>query len=219
MMIIKMKRARRKKTHFKSRRSVQRECVCVSVQFSLENSMWLRIGAGFYLLVRGKALLLLRLLGEKHCLNVGQDATLCNGDAREELVELLVVADGQLEMAGDDAGLLVVAGGVTGELEHLGSQILHDGSEVDRGSGTDALGVVALPQETVNPADGKLQSSTTGTGLGLALNLSALAASRHGASVGGACGVEREMFLPAAGARLFTSGPGSEVARVERLGQ
>jgi hypothetical protein len=34
-------------------------------------------------------------------------------DGPEQLVELLVVADGELQVARDDAGLLVVAGGLT----------------------------------------------------------------------------------------------------------
>ena len=38
-------------------------------------------------------------------MDVGQDTAGCDGDAAEQLVELLVVADGQLDVAGDDAGL------------------------------------------------------------------------------------------------------------------
>jgi hypothetical protein len=41
----------------------------------------------------------------------------------EELVELLVVPDGKLEVPGDDARLLVVTGGVTGKLEDLGREV------------------------------------------------------------------------------------------------
>jgi len=41
----------------------------------------------------------------------------CPGQSGEQLVELLVIADGQLEVAGDDPGLLVVPGGVAGQLE------------------------------------------------------------------------------------------------------
>ena len=37
-------------------------------------------------------------------------------DAGEQLVELLVVPDGELEVAGNDPCLLVVAGSVTGKL-------------------------------------------------------------------------------------------------------
>jgi hypothetical protein len=47
-------------------------------------------------------------------------------------------------VAGDDARLLVVAGGVASELEYLGREVFEDGGEVDRGAGADTLGVVAL---------------------------------------------------------------------------
>jgi hypothetical protein len=102
---------------------------------------------------------LLGLLGQKHSLDVGQHTALGDGDTGEELVELLVVADGQLQVAGDDPGLLVVAGSVAGQLEHLGSQVLHDCSQVDWGAGTYALSIVALPEQAVDSADGELQTS------------------------------------------------------------
>jgi hypothetical protein len=125
----------------------------------------------------------------------------------EELVELLIVADGELQVPGDDTRLLVVTGGVTGELEDLGREVwrarkegsrsatadggedatggwertLEDGGEVDGGTGTHTLGVVALLQETVDTTDGELES---GLGrarrrllVGLAAGLSALASS------------------------------------------
>ena len=38
----------------------------------------------------------LGLLGQQHRLDVGQDAALSDGDFAQQLVELLVVADGQL---------------------------------------------------------------------------------------------------------------------------
>ena len=50
-------------------------------------------------------------------------------------------------MPGDDPGLLVVPGGVAGELEDLGGEILHDGGQVDRGSSTNPLGVVTLAEK------------------------------------------------------------------------
>ena len=64
-------------------------------------------------------------------MNVWQDTTLCNGDVSEKLVQLLVVADGELQMTGDDAGLLVVTRGVASQLEDLSSQVLKDGCKVD----------------------------------------------------------------------------------------
>jgi hypothetical protein len=63
--------------------------------------------------------------------NVGQDATLCDCDVSEKLVQFLIVADGELEMTGDDTGLLVVTGGVTSQLENFGREVFEDSSEVD----------------------------------------------------------------------------------------
>ncbi len=53
-------------------------------------------------------------------MDVGEDAARRDRDAAEELVQLLVVLDGERDVAGDDALLLVVAGGVASELEDLG---------------------------------------------------------------------------------------------------
>ncbi|GBP03447.1 hypothetical protein EVAR_91015_1 [Eumeta japonica] len=51
--------------------------------------------------------------------------------AAKELVQLLVVAYRELKMSRDDPGLLVVARRVTGQLEHLGGEIFHNGGQVD----------------------------------------------------------------------------------------
>ena len=67
-------------------------------------------------------------------MNVGENTALGNGDVSQELVQLLVIADGELEMTGDDTGLLVVTGGVTGQLEDFGSEVLKDSREVDGGT-------------------------------------------------------------------------------------
>ena len=90
------------------------------------------------------------LLGEKHGLYVWKHTTLGDGDALQELVQLLVVADGQLEMARIDAGLLVVTGSV----------VFHDGGPINWSTGTDTLGVVALSQETMDTANRELEPSS-----------------------------------------------------------
>ena len=100
------------------------------------------------------------LLGQKHGLDVGQNSSLGDGDSREKLVQLLVVSDSQLEMAGVDSGLLVVTGCVSGQLEHFSSQVFQDGSQVDGGSGSDTLGVVSLAKQTVKTTNGELESSS-----------------------------------------------------------
>ena len=125
--------------------------------------------------------LLLGLLGEEDSLDVGEDTTLGNGHTGEQLVQLLVVADGQLEMTGDDPGLLVVTGGVASQLEDLSGEVLHDGSQVDGGTGAHTLGIVALAEEPVDTAHGELESSPVGAALCLSLDLSAFASSGHDA--------------------------------------
>ncbi len=92
-------------------------------------------------------------------MDVGQHTAGGNGHAAEQLVELLVVADGQLDVAGDDAGLLVVAGGVAGKLKDLGGQVLEDGGEVHGGTGADAGGVAPLLEEAGDTAHGELETS------------------------------------------------------------
>ena len=121
----------------------------------------------------------LRLLGQKHSLDVGQHTTLGDGDAGQKLVQLLVVADGELKVTGDDPRLLVVAGSVACQLEHLSGQVLEHGGQVHGCTGADTLSVVALAQETVDSPHGELKSGTGRAGLALSLNLASFAASRH----------------------------------------
>ena len=96
-------------------------------------------------------------------MDVGQNTTLCNSDVSKKLVQLLIVADGELEMTGDDTGLLVVTGSVASKFEDFGGEILENGSEVDWGTSTDALGIVTLAEKTVNTTNGESQTSLGGT--------------------------------------------------------
>ena len=83
--------------------------------------------------------------------------------------------DGERDVAGDDAGLLVVAGGVAGELEDLGAEVLEDGGEVDGGAGAHAGGVLALAEVAADTADGELEAglgAAAGGLLGAAATLS-----------------------------------------------
>ena len=76
---------------------------------------------------------LVRLI-ELTLVNVGKDTTLGDGNVAEKLVQLLVVADGELKVTRDDTGLLVVTRSVAGQLEDLSSQVLEHSCEVDRGT-------------------------------------------------------------------------------------
>ena len=131
---------------------------------------------------------------------VGEHTTGGDGHLTQELGELLVVADGQLDVAGDDSGLLVVAGSVTGELEDLSDEVLEDGSHVDGGTSTDASRVASLLQVTSNTTNGELESSfcaagLTGTRLLSDLTATTFTFTRH---------IERNYFL--VGSRLRRHG-------------
>lgn len=92
-------------------------------------------------------------------MNVGQNTTLGNSDVAQKLVQLLIVADGQLQVTGDDTSLLVVTSSVASQLQNFGGQVLEDGGQVNGGTSTNTLGVVALAQKTVDTADGESQTS------------------------------------------------------------
>ena len=103
---------------------------------------------------------LLGLLGQKDCLDVGQHTTLGDGDAGQQLVQFLVIADGQLQVTWDDPGLLVVTGSISCQLEDLSSQVLHDSCQVDWGTSSNPLSIVALAEQPVDSAHRELQTST-----------------------------------------------------------
>lgn len=117
------------------------------------------------------------LLGQEDGLDVGEDTALGDGHSLEELVQLFVVADGQLEMARVDSGLFVVASGIASQLQHFCGQVFHHGSQVHGGTGSDSLGVVAFAEMSVDSADWELQSSPVGSALGLSLGFASLSTS------------------------------------------
>ena len=82
-------------------------------------------------------------------------------------------------MARNDSALLVVSGGVSGQLENLGGEVLKDGSQVDWGTGTHSLGVVSLAEESVDATDGELKSRAAGSALCLSLRLASFSTARH----------------------------------------
>jgi hypothetical protein len=119
------------------------------------------------------------LLWQKNGLDVWQHTTLSDGHTRQQFVQLLVVADGQLQVTWDDASLLVVASGVAGQLENFSGQVLHHCGQVNRSSGTDSLGIVAFAKKTVDATDWELKTGTARSALCLSLNFASFTASRH----------------------------------------
>lgn len=92
-------------------------------------------------------------------MNVWQDTTLSNCDVAQKFVQLLIVADGKLEMTRDDTSLLVVASGVASKLEDFSCKVLKDGCKVNWSASADTLSVVSLSQETVDTADRECKAS------------------------------------------------------------
>ena len=59
------------------------------------------------------------------------DHTTASNSGLDESVELLIASDRELNVAGDNSGLLVVTGSITSEFKDLSSQVLEDSSCVD----------------------------------------------------------------------------------------
>ncbi len=116
-------------------------------------------------------------------MDVGKDTTGSDGSAAQKSVELLIVADSELNVTGHNSGLLVVLGGVACELEDLSCEVLKDGGEVHGGTGTDALSVAALLHEASDSSDGELKSSlgcsADGASGALSLSSSSFSGSGH----------------------------------------
>jgi len=128
---------------------------------------------------------LLGLGREEHRVDVGDDTTRGDRDVLEQLVQLLVVADGQLDVAGDDAHTLVVARGVASQLEDLSSEVLEHGSEVHGRTGSDTGGIAAITELTVDTTDRELETGASRTRDGGGRGLLASAASLGASSLGG----------------------------------
>ena len=81
----------------------------------------------------------------EHVVDVGHDSPARDGYAAQQRVELLVVADRQLDVARNDPGLFVVFGSVSCELHDLSCKILEDGCQVDWRANSNALGELSFP--------------------------------------------------------------------------
>ena len=111
-------------------------------------------------------------------MDVRENTTGRDGDGAQKLGEFLIVADGQLDVARDDAGLLVVSGRVAGEFENFSGEVLKDGREVHRSASADSGGVLARLQVARNTANRELKSRLGGSAHGLLAGLT-LSSSRH----------------------------------------
>jgi len=145
--------------------------------------------------------------------HVGEDTTGSDGHVAEKDVELLVVADSKLEVAGDDAAALVVAGGVAGELKDLSAQVLQDGSKVHGSARSEAGGKVLLAHVAGDTADRELESSAGraagALSLGAAASLSlSFSFARHFEELFEVWRLKKCFLIPAAEKQVFEKAPG-----------
>jgi hypothetical protein len=119
------------------------------------------------------------LLWEKDGVDVWENTTLGDGDSAHELVELFVVSDGELQVSRGDSGLLVVSGGVSGELEDLGGEVLKDGGEVHWGTCTDSGTDGCLLDVSVDTSNWELESSSRRSRLGRRFGCFGFTSARH----------------------------------------
>ena len=100
------------------------------------------------------------LLGwDEEDVDVGENTAGGNSGVAKESVELLIVADGQLNVSWDDSGLLVVLGGVSSEFENLSGEVFENCSKVNWGTSTNTGGVFALLEVAADAAHWELESS------------------------------------------------------------
>ena len=111
-------------------------------------------------------------------MDVRENTTGRDGDGAQKLGEFLIVADGQLDVARDDAGLLVVSGRVAGEFENFSGEVFKHGGEVHRSASSHSLRILPGLQVARNTANRELKSRLGGSAHGLLAGLT-LSSSRH----------------------------------------
>jgi len=114
------------------------------------------------------------LLWKKDSVNVGKDTSRGNGDSSEKLVQLFIVLDGEGNVTRHNTALLVITGGVSGQLKNLGAEVFKDCSKVDGGTGSHSGGILALTQVTSDTTDWELKTSLGRSGGGLLLSTASL---------------------------------------------
>lgn len=114
------------------------------------------------------------LFWKKDSVDVWQDTTRRDSDSSKKLVELLVVLDGEGKVTWHDTALLVITGGISGEFEDLGTEVLEDSGQVNGGAGTHSSGILSLTKVTPDTTDWELKTSLGGSSGGLLLTTASL---------------------------------------------
>jgi hypothetical protein len=102
------------------------------------------------------------LLGKKHCMNVWKDSTSSDSDSTQQLVQFFIILDGQGNVAGNDAALLVITGSITSKLKNLSTQVLENSGKVHWCTRPHSSSVFAIAQVASDTANRELETSLGG---------------------------------------------------------
>ena len=116
----------------------------------IKQSNWVKLSFGFLALFLG---------WNEENVNVGEDTTWCNCGVVKKLVKFLIVTDSQLDVAGNNTGLLVVFCCITSKFEDLSSEIFENCSEVHWGTSTNTFWEATCLEETCNTTNWELETS------------------------------------------------------------
>jgi hypothetical protein len=103
-----------------------------------------------------------------------------NGNMTKELVQLVIFLDCQSNVTGHNAALLVITSCVSSELQDFCAQVLQHCVEVDRGSRSHTLELLARFEVSTNTTNRELQSSFGRRADSLLLATASFSFSRHG---------------------------------------
>ena len=98
------------------------------------------------------------LFAEQEAVDVGEDAAGGNRGLRDQLVQVLVVRDGQKDMTRLDRLLFLLRSSLASQIANLTAQVLEDGRGVDARSDADLVAVAPRPEHAVASAHGEGQT-------------------------------------------------------------
>jgi len=127
---------------------------------------------GYYMPHPRRLHFILRLLRQEDRVNARNNTPRSDGDPLQQLVDLVIMADGELEVPGVDGGPLALLAHVPSQLNQLGSEILHDGGQVDGNVSLHPVGhtvVVAFLQVFLESQNGEDNAGPLLLGPGLDL--------------------------------------------------
>ena len=101
---------------------------------------------------------LLTLFAEQEATDVGDNTAAGNRGLRNQLVQVLIVRDGQKDMTRLDRLLFLLRSSLASQIANLTAQVLEDGRGVDARSGADLVAVAPRPEHAVASAHGEGQT-------------------------------------------------------------